>query len=136
MKVKRQTRCDARKLIRICVAKGEIDFPRARQVASGIAESDHRGRVELLWEFRRLVRLECERRSAEIASATPIQQELRERISANLEHLYGRGLQIHFVERPELIGGLCVLVGSDLYDDSVRHRLTLLGRSFSAADGW
>lgn len=136
MKVNRKTRCGARKLIRLCLHNGEFDFPRARQVASGIARSEHRGRVELLWEFHLLLKLECERRTAEIASATPLQEEIRERISVGLERMYGPGLQLHFVERPELIGGMSVLVGSDLYDDSVRFRLMLLERNFSVAGNW
>ncbi len=135
MKVNRQTRRDARKLYRFCLENNELDSARAREVARQITASKHRGRVALLWEFHRLVRLESGRRTAEIASAVPLESDLREHITDDLQHLYGLRLQMRFVEKPELIGGVRVLVGSDVYDDSVRYRLAQLEKSFVATYG-
>jgi F-type H+-transporting ATPase subunit delta len=134
MKANRKTRRDARKLFRLCLDGGKLDSARARRVE--ISRSKYRGHIALLWEFHRLVKLEWDRRSAEIASAVPLAHDLRERLTTDLEHVYGTDLQIRFVERPELIGGVRVLVGSDVYDDTIRHRLALLERSFSAVNGW
>lgn len=136
MKANRQIRRDARKLFRFCFQEGRLDAIRARGVAEKIIESKHRGYVALLWQFHRLVKLECDRYSAEVASAAPLQRDLREAIAADLESLYGARLEIRFVENPELIGGVRVLVGNDVYDDSVRYRLTQLQKSFSVAGGW
>lgn len=136
MKTNRQTRFTARKLFRFCLVNGQLDEARARDVARKIVESRHRGYIPLLWQFRRLVKLECDRHSAEIASAVPLQSDLREHITADLEHVYGLGLAIRFVEKPELIGGVRVLVGSDVYDDSVRYRLGLLKKSFTTGNEW
>ena len=136
MRVNRQTRRDARKLVRLCLDEGDLNAARVRDVGRRVSESSHRGRFAILWEFQRLVKLESARRTAEIASAVPLQPELRERIIGNLGRLYAKRLQIHFVEKPELIGGVRVSVGSDVYDDSIRYRLSLLERSFSATNGW
>lgn len=136
MKANRQIRRDARKLFRFCFQEGRLDAVRAREVTQKLIESKHRGYVALLWQFHRLVRLECDRHSAEVASAVPLQKDLCEEIAADLESLYGSGLEVRFVENPDLIGGVRVLVGNDVYDDSVRYRLTQLQRSFSVASGW
>lgn len=136
MKTNRQTRREARKLFRFCLQNGKLDAARARETTRTIVKSKHRGYVALLWQFHRLVKLECLRHTAVITSAAPLENDLRERISLELEHLYGAGLDIRFVQNPELIGGVRVLVGSDVYDDSVRYRLARLQKSFSTASGW
>jgi F-type H+-transporting ATPase subunit delta len=43
---------------------------------------------------------------------------------------YGPGLTTSFVENPELIGGMRIQVGCDVYDGSVRARLEALAKSF------
>lgn len=136
MKVNRQSQRIATKLLRFCLDGGKLNSARARQVARRIVESRHRGRITILTAFQRLVRLDCAKRTAEIASAVALQNDLRERFAADLERLYGVDLQVQFVERPELIGGVRVSVGNDVYDDSIRYRLALLKRSISAGKGW
>ena len=44
--------------------------------------------------------------------------------------IYGPGLNISFVQNPELIAGLRIKVGSDVYDGSVQARLAALQESF------
>jgi len=51
-------------------------------------------------------------------------------VTASLTKRYGAGLNISFGVNPELIGGLRVKVGSDVFDGSVRSRLNALAESF------
>ena len=51
---------------------------------------------------------------------------MRETVQAGLARIYGRGLETSFGENPELIGGLRIKVGSDVYDGTVRARLAAL----------
>ncbi|MDD9865634.1 MAG: F0F1 ATP synthase subunit delta [Verrucomicrobiales bacterium] len=44
--------------------------------------------------------------------------------------LYGNNLSYSFTENAELLGGMRVKVGSDVYDGSVRTRLAKLEESF------
>lgn len=136
MKTTRQTRNLARKLFRFCVVDGQLDAARAREVTQKITENKRRGYIPLLWQFLRLVKLESLQHTAEVASALPLQSDLRQRIAADLEHIYGVGLLMRFMERPELIGGVRVSVGSDVYDDTVRYRLSLLEKNIKAGTGW
>ena len=51
-------------------------------------------------------------------------------IEAGLTRRYGPGLSTAFVQRPALIGGMRIQVGSDVYDGSVRAGLAALEQSF------
>jgi F-type H+-transporting ATPase subunit delta len=50
---------------------------------------------------------------------------------ASLTGKYGEGLTSEFKVNPDLIGGVRVHVGSDVYDGSVRGRLARLKSTFS-----
>ena len=76
--------------------------------------------------FLRLVRLEVARRTALVESAAPLPDAVREAIRARLVHAYGPGLAASFSANPELIGGMRVTVGSDVFDASIRARLARL----------
>ena len=51
-------------------------------------------------------------------------------IQAGLARRYGPGLSTAFAQRPALIGGMRIQVGSDVYDGSVRAGLAALEKSF------
>jgi F-type H+-transporting ATPase subunit delta len=55
---------------------------------------------------------------------------LRASVQARLESVYGPGMDILFVYRPALIGGMRVKVGSDVYDGSVQSQLAALEKGF------
>ena len=107
---------------------GEVN--RARQVVQRVIESKPRGYLGILSHFERLVKLDIDRRTAKIESATPLAADLQTRVQSGLERLYGAGLNISFAQNPALIGGLRIKVGSDVYDGSVPARLAALQESF------
>ena len=51
-------------------------------------------------------------------------------MQANLARQYGPGLAISFAQSPDLIGGVRVRVGSDVYDASISARLAELAEAF------
>jgi F-type H+-transporting ATPase subunit delta len=56
--------------------------------------------------------------------------DLQAGIEAGLKRRYGPGLTAVFAQRPALIGGMRIQVGSDVYDGSVRAGLAALEQSF------
>ena len=80
-----------------------------------------------------MVRLEVEKRHARIESAGELSQEVRSQIVASLHRKYGSDLTNEFVVTPELLGGLRIHVGSDVWDGSVRNRLQRLEQNLAAA---
>jgi len=101
-----------------------------RQVVEQALEGKRRGYLALLSFFHRLVKLERARHTAEVASAVPLPADLQASVEAGLQSVYGPRLNILFAHRPELIGGMRVQVGSDVYDGSVQAGLAALEKGF------
>jgi len=95
-----------------------------------ILQEKPRGYLPVLAQFQRLVRLESALHAAKVETATPLPPELRPAIQTRLEAVYGPGLKVSFEHTPALLGGMCVTVGSDVYDGSVRARLAALEQCF------
>jgi F-type H+-transporting ATPase subunit delta len=130
MKITKRAKRDAKYLFRVCLVKGLLDESRVRQVAQHLAASGERNSPSILAHFIRLVKLDCARHTAAIESAIPLPPDLRAVIQNGLEHRYGPGLTIMFAHSPELIGGMRIQVGSDVYDGSVLAGLKALEKSF------
>jgi F-type H+-transporting ATPase subunit delta len=130
MKTIKQLKSDAKHLYRLCLVDGTLDEDRVRQVVRRVLESRQRGSFALLSHFRRLVKLDYARHTATVESATPLPADLQANVSSDLERVYGPKLSISFAQNPELIGGMRIKVGSDVYDSSVKARLTALERAF------
>ena len=130
MKTSRQTKREAKRLFRSCLVNGLLDEGRTRQVVQRIIDGKRRGGLALLAQFQRLVKLEWSRRTAEVESATPLPPDLRTSIQAGLARVYGSEISASFTHNPDLIGGMRIKVGSDVYDGSVRARLAALEEGF------
>ena len=130
MKSNKQAKRRAKELFRLCVVNGLLDENRTRRVVQHVAASGYRDSPVILAQLVRLVRLDRELHTANIESATPLPEDLRSAIGADLARRYGGGLVTRFVERPSLIGGIRIQVGSDVFDGSVLAGLTALENSF------
>ena len=130
MKITKQARRGAKELFRACLVNGLLDDNHARQAVQRVIEVQPRGYLAILSHFQRLVKLDLERRTAKIESATPLAADLQAKVQAGLDRLYGPGLNASFVQNPALIGGLRIKVGSDVYDGSIQARLAALEESF------
>jgi F-type H+-transporting ATPase subunit delta len=130
MKISKRARRDAKQLFRSCVLNGLLDDDRVRQTVQQIIAQKPRGYLAILTHFQRLVKLDVARRTATIESAIHLPESLSTAIQANLARRYGPGLTVSFVQKQDLIGGLRVQVGSDVYDGSIRARLAELADRF------
>jgi F-type H+-transporting ATPase subunit delta len=130
MKTTKQTKREATRLFRLCLVNGMLDEGRVRQVVGQVIEGKRRGYLALLSFFHRLVKLERARHTAEVASAVPLPADLRASVEAELQSAYGPAISILFAHCAELIGGMRIQVGSDVYDSSVRARLAALEKRF------
>jgi F-type H+-transporting ATPase subunit delta len=126
MRTNRRTRRAARKFYRLCLVDGRLDAGRVRRVVERIVTSNQRGTVAILSDLLRLVRLDRERHRAVVETAAGLPDEVRREVQAGLDRTYGQGLETSFALNPDLIGGMRIRVGSDVYDGSVRARLAAL----------
>ena len=130
MKMTKQSRRDAKQLFRSTLVNGVMDEGRVRSVVQKVLAQKPRGYIAILDHFTRLVKLEQDRRAAKVESAVALTPEQQSGVSANLQKMYGNGLNLSFHVNPALVGGLRVKVGSDVFDGSVAARLQELEESF------
>jgi F-type H+-transporting ATPase subunit delta len=130
MTVNRQAKREATQLFRLCRRNGSVDENLARRVVRQVIVAGYRESPAILAHFLRLVRLDTEQHTAKVDSAAPLSAEVRAATEASLMRLYGSGLITTFSDRPSLIGGMRIQVGSDVYDGSVLGRLAALEKTF------
>lgn len=130
MKISKQARRDGKALFNVCKVAGVLDENRVRQTVTAVIAKKPRGYVAILSHFQRLVKLDIERRTARVENAVETSPALMESIKANLARRYGQGLNVQFWVNKDLIGGLRIKVGSDVYDGSVKARLAELEANF------
>ncbi|HAV64224.1 MAG TPA: ATP synthase F1 subunit delta [Verrucomicrobiales bacterium] len=130
MKISKQSKRDAKQLFQACVVNGQLDEARVRQTVTLVIEKKPRGHVGTLAQFQRLVKLDFERRTARVESAVELNADTQTGVRSNLARKYGQNLILQFSVKPDLIGGLRIQVGSDVYDGSVKARLNNLSAGF------
>jgi len=130
MKTIKQIKREARQLFRLCRTNGSLDETRVRRVVQSVLGSKRRGHLALANEFKRLVKLDQLQHTARVESAVTLSPELQIKVEASLTRMYGPGMHTSFTEKPALIGGMRVSVGSDVYDGSVKAGLAALEQSF------
>jgi F-type H+-transporting ATPase subunit delta len=126
VKTSKQARRDAKELIKACRVNGALDDAKVREVVKQVIASKPRGYFAILSCFQRFVRLDLARRTARIESAMALSEPQQAAIKSNLTRRYPGGLTCEFVQNADLLGGLRVQVGSDVYNGSVRARLAEL----------
>ncbi|HEX4796089.1 MAG TPA: F0F1 ATP synthase subunit delta [Humisphaera sp.] len=130
MKTTRKIRRDAQRLFQLCMVDGHVDATRTKDLVWRIGQSRFRSRLPVLAEFRRRLALYTTAHSATVQSAAPLHPDLSAGVQAALSQAYGPQLSISFTHNRELLGGVRIKVGSDVYDGSIQARLNALNESF------
>jgi len=130
MKITKQSRRDAKALFLSSRTNGILDGAKVRQVVQKVITAKPRGYMGMLHHFQRLVKLDIDRRTARVESATPMSSPEQSQVTDLLTRRYGQGLQISFAHNPKLLGGLRIQVGSTVIDGTVQGRLRALEESF------
>ena len=126
MRITKQAKRDAKRLLQSCKVGGLLDEIRVRKTVSAIIAQKPRGYFAVLIHFQRLVRLELESCTARVESVISLAPNAQAGLQIGLTQRYGAGLRFEFIQNPGLLGGLRVKVGSDVYDGTLRARLAAL----------
>ena len=113
---------------------GRLDEARVRNIARTLIDEKPRKYREILKNYQRLIRLELTKHHALIESAADLDAETRRQLLGTLRAKYGDELTTEFKTSPDLIGGLRIKIGSDVWDSSVRGRLARLESSSPLPD--
>ena len=133
MKIPKEARKLSRSLFRSAFTGGRLDAAKVSSLVARTAAAKPRYYLDALKNFHRLVRMELEKRHAVIESAEALDAAAVSRIEADLKGRYGADITTEFRVNPGLLGGLRVKLGSDVWDGSVRARLTRLQDSLTHA---
>ena len=123
MKISREARRMARELFGFSLVNGRLDANRVSEISQRLVTEKPRGYLQALKELSRLVRLELERRHAIIESAMPLDETSTANIANTLRSKFGSDITIEFRTAPDLLAGLRIKLGSDVWDGSVNNRL-------------
>lgn len=126
MKINKEIRQISRDLLRSSFTDGQLDEGRVGAMVKSLIEKKPRNYLAILDNYKRLLRLEIEKRTATIETASQLAPDAGQQIVENLKRRYGMDLTTNFVVNPELLGGMRIRVGSDVWDSSVRNRLQRL----------
>jgi F-type H+-transporting ATPase subunit delta len=132
MKVPKEARKLARTLFRGSFTDGRLDAAKVSGAVRDTIAAKPRQYLSAIKELQRLIRIELDRRHAVIESATALDAAASDKLVADLRARYGSDITTEFKVTPELIGGLRIKLGSDVWDSTVRGRLTALESSLSA----
>jgi F-type H+-transporting ATPase subunit delta len=126
MKLNKEIRRHSRKMLQASFTDGQLDPGRIASLVDSVIAEKPRNYVDVLKNYKRLLRLEVEKRHATIETASEVDPAIRSEIAAKLKSKYGDDLTTDFRVDPQLLGGMRIRVGSDVWDGSVRNRLERL----------
>ncbi len=115
----------------LCVESGRLDESRVLRVVELACHSTARHRFALLKQFDRLLRNHLKQSCAKVESAVPLSDAMQTEIATRLSKMMRSEREVTFVTNPDLIGGMRIQVGDDVYDGSVYGRLCELEHRFS-----
>ena len=130
MKGNKQSRRGAKQLFKSCQVEGQLAEERVRQAVTLVIEKKPCGYFGILQELQRLVKLDVSSRSARVESAVVLTEAQQQNIRESLGRLKGGEVTVEFAENADLIGGMRVKIGDDVFDGSVKTRLATLSESF------
>lgn len=128
MKISREARRIARELFQLSLVDGRVDHGRVTEISDRVLSEKPRSYVQILKEFTRLIRLELGKRHAIVESAAALDAATTAEIENNLKNKFGKDITAEFHTAPNLLGGLRIRLGSDVWDGSVSGRLETLSK--------
>src|SRR4030095_15141950 len=126
MQVKKEVRQIGREMLRASFTDGQLDRGRVASVVDSVLAKRPRNYLKILEYYKRLLRLEAEKRHARIETATTLEPQIASQVALNLARRYDTDLTTDCATNPTLLGGMRIRVGSDVWDGSVRNRLEKL----------
>jgi F-type H+-transporting ATPase subunit delta len=128
MKINKEIRQLSREMLRASFTDGQLDPGKIRSLVDSLIANKPRNYINVLKNYGRLLRLELDKRRARIETASELDSATSSELVADLKKKYGNDLTAEFVVDPQLLGGMRVRVGSNVWDGTVRNRLEQLER--------
>ena len=129
MRLSKEARKISKGLFRESFVDGRLDSQRVSLITRRLVEGKPRDLSTILKNYHHLLKGEIESHTAVVESAVALSPEEVEKVTAELTASHSGDLVTEFKINPDLIGGLRVRIGSNVWDGSVRDRLLRLQNS-------
>jgi F-type H+-transporting ATPase subunit delta len=126
MRPSKQSQQFARQLFRLSIEGGQISAERVAGVLAYLAQHPPRQPLAVLRHYHRLVAGQLARNRALVEHGGPVDDGLLRAIEAAFTRKYQRPVAATARPNPDLIAGLRVRVGDDVYEASVAGQLAVL----------
>jgi F-type H+-transporting ATPase subunit delta len=132
MKVNQEVRSSAKRLLKLALSNGEINEERILAIVNEVLTHKPRHYISILERFMVLLKFEIAKRTLTITSAKPIDKSENEQLLSSLIKIFPGAKYIQSEVNPDLIGGLKLKFGSNVWDDTLLARLQKVQRELSA----
>jgi F-type H+-transporting ATPase subunit delta len=116
----------ARQLFKLSLENGKVSAERVSGVLAWVEKTRPASAIALLRAYKRLIETEIDRSRAVIEFAGDVSPAIFQQIAASMSAHFGRDIEAVPVARPELIAGIRVRVGCDIFENSVVSQLATL----------
>jgi len=130
MKVTKDAAAAGKRLFRLCASGGKLDEDKLRKVIATLVEKKPRNFQGILATLHRQVRLDMAQRHVTIESAKQLDEATGKDIANKLITKHGEGLTFEYKVNPELIGGIRIRKGDDVWDSSIKAKLDKIASAF------
>jgi len=106
------------------IVSGKMSADNAIQPLKSFLEAVPANDIEnILYIFVDLARKEMDMLATEIISAVPLTQQQLQKLEEKLIRMFRKQLDITTTVDPSLLGGLRIIVGNTVFDESIKRRL-------------
>jgi|TARA_B100000927_G_scaffold108182_1_gene87468 F-type H+-transporting ATPase subunit delta len=120
----------AKKLFSVSGVDGKLDLEIVEKVVKKLIADKPRGYLQVISAYWRLVTLNESSNRAVIESAIELDSATKNAVLTDLKKKYGDQIAAEFNLNADLIGGMKIRVGSDVWDGSVKNRIERLSEKF------
>ena len=119
----------AKKLLELSKDSGVVTESKVGEVLAGLQQVQHRHHLTVLKTFLNYLRREVALQTAVVSTPTKLSDDALKAIEVQFSKLYNRPVSAVTQRDTNLIAGVRVRVGDDVYDASVAGRLQRLAES-------
>lgn len=126
MRASEKDKLIARRLLELSCEEGRPSQERVNAVLATLREKAPSRHVQILREYARLVTRQIAHSTALIETAAALESATVEQIERDLSSRYDRSVSSEVHHNAELIAGIRIRLGDDVWDDSVATHLETL----------
>jgi F-type H+-transporting ATPase subunit delta len=126
MRASKQSQQFARQLFHLSLADGQVSGERVSAVLAHLAKQPPRQPLAVLRHYQRLIATQLARNSAVVEHGGAIDADILRSIEAAFTRKYQRPITASARPNPDLIAGMRIRIGDDLYESSIASQLAAL----------